>query len=42
MRFIAGTYNVSRQLTASVARRTTGINGRPAPSSRKARQSSNV
>ena len=42
MRFIAGTYNVSRQLTASVARRTTGINGRTAPSSRKARQSSNV
>jgi len=32
MRFIAGTYNVARQLTASVAGRTTGINGRPAPS----------
>jgi len=42
MRFIAGTYNVSRQLTASVARRTTGINGRTAPSSRKERQSSSV
>ena len=42
MRFIAGTYNVARQLTASVAGRTTGINGRPAPSgsSRQMRQSS--
>jgi FAD-dependent urate hydroxylase len=42
MRFIAGTYNVARQLTASVAGRTTGINGRPAPSgsSRQVRQSS--
>ena len=41
MRFIAGTHNVARQLTASVARRTTGINGRPAPSgSSQVRQSS--
>ena len=42
MRFIAGTYNVGRQLTASVAGRTTGINGRPAPSgsSRRVRPSS--
>jgi FAD-dependent urate hydroxylase len=44
MRFIAGTHNVARQLTASVARRTTGIPSRPASSgsSRKVRQSSNV
>jgi FAD-dependent urate hydroxylase len=41
MRFIAGTHNVARQLTASVAGRTTGINGRPAPSgSSQVRQSS--
>ena len=32
MRFIAGTHNVARQLTRSVARRAKGINGGPAPS----------
>ena len=32
MRFIAGTHNVARQLTASVAGRTTGIQGGLAPS----------
>ena len=32
MRFIAGTHNVARQLTRSVAGRATGSSGRPAPS----------
>ena len=35
MRFIAGTHNVARQLTASVARRTTRIQSRPVPSGSK-------
>ena len=41
MRFIAGTHNVARQLTRSVARRSNGSRGRPAPSgsSRQVRQS---
>ncbi len=42
MRFIAGTHNVARQLTGSVASRSNGSKGRPAPSgsSRQVRQSS--
>jgi len=42
MRFIAGTHNVARQLTGSVASRSNGSKSRPAPSgsSRQVRQSS--